>query len=208
MRHERYQAKPVARLELRLSCNRRRLCTPGVNDSHRTAGSVMSAFPNSPKLIKGGLVLVDAETATCCASFPSNTTPNADAHAASAGRRRVDQRSCRAGALQGPGGRDLQARSRHRRNRSAGVSRPERDRRASSESSRSSPCSNRWCSRPRRSSRRSTARLVRAHSRSRRCWRRSRCSYGARVASCQSRSPTSASPRKLSTLRSIRSARR
>ena len=34
----------------------------------------MTTFPNSPKLLKGGIVLIDPETARCRGLFRCNTT--------------------------------------------------------------------------------------------------------------------------------------
>ena len=35
----------------------------------------MTTFPNSPRLLKGGIVLIDAETRRCSGLLSCNTTP-------------------------------------------------------------------------------------------------------------------------------------
>ena len=80
--------------------------------------------------------------------------------------------------------------------------------RPSSASFRSSPRSRPSSIRPARSCSRATRWRSRARSRSRRSRRRSRCSSGARRARSRCASPNSASPRRPSTPRSIRSAPR
>ena len=105
-----------------------------------SAGAVpMSAFPDSPRLLKGGLVLDRPGQRRGAARDRAAVQPRlADPHAAGPGRRRRGRRPRRAAALQGPGGRDHQARGRDRRDRSARVPRPEPDARSQSASSRSS----------------------------------------------------------------------
>ena len=99
--------------------------------------------------------------------------------------------------LKGPADRVDQARRRDRRHRPARVSRPERQRRGSSASRRSSPRSRRWSIRASTSCWRSTA-LSAQRARSRSCRRKRRwcCSSGARAASCRCASPSSRSPRR------------
>ncbi len=101
----------------------------------------MSSFPNSPHLLKGGLVLIDADTARVLRIIslqynPDSLTRTLQVQAAGGG----GGAAVGADALQGPGGRDDQARGRDRRHRPAGVPRPEPQRRWRSASSRSSRC--------------------------------------------------------------------
>ncbi len=169
----------------------------------------MTTFANSPRLIRGGIVLVDPDQRPGHARHRAAVQPgHADADAAAAGgggRRRPIGEALR---LEGAADRDDQARRRDRRDRPARVSRPESDRRRARASRRSSP-------RSRRSSIPRARQLIANNAagnagRSRSCrWRRRwRCSCGASSAWCRCASPTSASPRRRSMRSSIRSAPR
>ena len=86
----------------------------------------MTTFPGSPKVLKGGLVLIDADTAPGAAHHLAAVQPGLrHPHAAGPGRGRGGRAAFGAPALQGTGGRDDQARRRDRRHRPARIPRSE-----------------------------------------------------------------------------------
>ena len=91
---------------------------------HRPGGDV--TFPGSPRLLKGGLVLVDPQLRRGRARHRAAVQPrHADPHAAGARRGGEGGDRSRGAAAEGPAGRDDQARGRDRRHRPARVPRPE-----------------------------------------------------------------------------------
>ena len=89
----------------------------------------MTGFPGSPRLVKGGIVLIDPDTAAVQRVIalqynPDTLTP----HAAGQGGGRRQPGPLRGAAAQGPAGRDDQARRRDRRDRPARVPGPEPER--------------------------------------------------------------------------------
>ena len=85
----------------------------------------MTTFPNSPKLIKGGIVLIDPQSAQVQRIISLQYNPESlEPHFASPGNRRR-RRSLGSVAFERAGGGDDQARRRDRRHRSIGISRSE-----------------------------------------------------------------------------------
>ena len=90
----------------------------------------MSTFPGSPRLLKGGLVLIDPRYGRGARIIALQYNPDTLTRTLQvAERRRRGRRPLRGAAPQGPAGRDDQARRRDRRHRPARVSRPEPRRR-------------------------------------------------------------------------------
>ena len=146
----------------------------------------MSSFPNSPKLIKGGLVLVDADTAKVLSviSLQYNSdsltrTLQVQTTGGEAGDRIEAMR------FKGPAVETFKLEADIDADRPARVPRPEPERRqfgiaAAARGARVAGAAERGAAcggRPRS--------RARARWRSRRCSRRSRCSCGARTASCR-----------------------
>ena len=168
------------------------------------------SLTSSPKLIKGGLVVLapggGAVRNTIALQYnPDTLTRSYQVQGVGGdggGERAQPFR------LKGPAIEIDQARRRDRRHRPARISRQQRQRRGLRHRAADRGCSRRWsirastsCSPSRR--RRQTARWRSCRPRRRWC-----CSSGARTASCRCASPSSRSPRRRSIRRSIRSAPR
>ena len=157
------------------------------------------SLTSSPKLIKGGLVVLDAGRRRGAQHDRAAVQPrHADAQLPGAGRRRRRRRRARAAVPpQGAGDRDDQARGRDRRHRPARASRQQRQRGGLRHRARSSRVLEALVNPTRRGAARAWRRKRRT-GRSRSCRPRRRwcCSSGARAASCRCASPSSRSPRR------------
>ena len=160
----------------------------------------MSSFPGSPKLVKGGLVLVDAETANVLRIISLQYNSNSLTRtlqvqtAGGSANDRVEPVRFKGPAVETfklEADIDATDQLEFSNNPTA----------VQFEIQPQLALLNRWYSQPAQLSSVDRRASSREHSRSRRCWRRSRCSCGARAASCPSRSRTSALPKKLSTPR-------
>ena len=153
----------------------------------------MTTFPGSPKVLKGGLVLIDADTGQVLRIIslqynPDSLTRTLQVQAAGGGGRRPRRSRCASRAR-----RSRPSSSKPRSTPPTSWSFPTRTATAGAVRH---PAAARGAGIAGPSDRgaaaaRSTARRARARWRSRRCWRRSRSSSGARAASCRCASPTS-----------------
>ena len=95
----------------------------------------MTTFPNSPRLLKGGIVLIDPDTSAVRRIIALQYNPDTLSRTLQPQGGRGERRPLRGDAADGPAGGDDQARRGDRRDRSAGVSRSEPHRGAARHSS-------------------------------------------------------------------------